>query len=560
MTSSESGPTIRVRVGESSLEVPRGTLAADVLAQAGAFGPEVVAATVDNHLYDLATPLASSATVAPVDQARATGRRVLSLSARYLFLAAAERAAPDVEVSIGPSLPSGQRFRVRDEEGVLIVGKALEDLAGKLERSIASLVDADLRFESQLLSLDAAEALLGPGHPSRERLLAAWPEATVPVLTLGSYHDLKYGVVARSTGRVGALQVTAVENGLIVRWPEETPVQLGEDDHHLLRITNIHRAWNRQVGVATIGDLNHHILYGDIEDCIRITEARHERDLANIAALIAEKRETVRIVTLAGPSSAGKTTTVRRLSLQLKVAGIEPVIIGLDDYYRDRVDCPRDESGEYDFEALEALDLALLQHHLAALQRGEEVRVPHFDFKNERPASKETWRPLVLEPQQILLIEGIHGLNPELTRELPQESCFRLYVNAVSPPDRDHQHRMHTTDLRLLRRIIRDRRYRGTMAAETIERWPSVRRGEERHIFPHAHRAHATFDSSLVFELGVLKTFAWRYLLEVPRSHPSRVRAHGLLELLTPIVPILPDAVPSTSLLREFIGGSTFRY
>ncbi len=556
----ENGTTIRVRVGESSFEVPRGTLAADVLAQAGAFTSKVVAATVDNHLYDLATPLSTSATVAPVEQTRSVGRRVLSLSGRYLFLAAAERVAPELEMRVGPSLPSGQRFLVHEAGGGRVEGAALEELAGKLERSIASLVEADLPFESSLLSLDSAESLLASGHPSRVRLLAAWPEATVSVLTLGNFHDLKYGVVARSTGRVGALEVHSVENGLIIRWPKSSPIELGEDDRHLLEIRSRQRAWNASVGVATIGDLNQRILEGDIEDSIRVAEARHERDIASIAAQIAGLKDTVRIITLAGPSSAGKTTMVRRLSLQLRVAGVEPVIIGLDDYYRDRVDCPRDESGEFDFEALEALDLPLLQNHLGALQRGEPIRVPHFDFKNECPADPETWRPLTLLPRQVLLIEGIHGLNPELTRDLPQESCFRLYVNAVSPPDRDRHHRLSTTDLRLLRRIIRDRRYRGTKATETIERWPSVRRGEERHIFPHAHRAHATFDSALVFELGVLKTFAWRYLLEVPRAHPSRVQAHALLELLTPIVPILPDAVPSTSLLREFIGGSTFRY
>jgi uridine kinase len=290
-----------------------------------------------------------------------------------------------------------------------------------------------------------------------------------------------------------------------------------------------------------------------------VAEALHEKRLAEIADEIADRRDVLRFVFVAGPSSAGKTTFVKRLSVQLKVNGIEPVVIGLDDYYGNREDCPKDENGEYDFEALEALDLRLIDQHLAALYAGEEIGVPKFSFAKGRREEGEG-RPLRTAPGQVALIEGIHGLNPRLIESVPREAVFSIYINALTQLVIDDHNRIFTADARLLRRIVRDRRYRKTPAAETIARWPSVRRGEQKHIFPHQEHADATFNTALVYETSVLKTFAWRYLLEVPRSHPSRTEAHRLLSFLELFVPVFPDAVPHNSVLREFLGGSAFAY
>jgi uridine kinase len=246
--------------------------------------------------------------------------------------------------------------------------------------------------------------------------------------------------------------------------------------------------------------------------------------------------------------------------VQLRVNGIEPVILGLDDYYRPRAEYPLDEDGTPDFEALESLNLDLIDEHLTGLLAGKEVRIPRFDFPRGVPAPRETWRPLRLEDHQVLLMEGIHGLNPRLWRCVPEDARFRIYINALTQLVIDEHNRIFTSDSRLLRRIVRDRRYRGTAAGETLARWPRVRRGEERHIFPFESEADIVFNSALVYETAVLKTFAWRYLLEVPRDSPPRMDAYRLLKFLELFVPVFPDGVPANSVLREFMGGSGFQY
>jgi uridine kinase len=292
---------------------------------------------------------------------------------------------------------------------------------------------------------------------------------------------------------------------------------------------------------------------------IRVSEGFQEKRIADIADAIARRADHVRIVCIAGPSSTGKTTFIKRLSVQLQVNGISPVGVSLDDYYVDRATTPRDAAGEYDYEAFEALRADLLQTHLQGLLAGDAVKLARYEFASG-VSHPNGGKRLQLHPGDVLLLEGIHGLNPALLGSLPAAEVFRIFVCPLTNLPFDRLHRVHASDVRLLRRIVRDRYTRGSDAAGTIQRWPSVRAGERKHIFPFQHHADAVFDTSLVYELSVLKVYAERYLLEVPRDHPSMAVAYALLQLLDSFVTIYPDQVPSTSILREFIGGSAFEY
>jgi len=315
----------------------------------------------------------------------------------------------------------------------------------------------------------------------------------------------------------------------------------------------------RALSVTSVGAFNKACVNGKVTELIRVHEGFHEKAIGQIADTIAAQRDTLRIVCVAGPSSSGKTTFIRRLRVQLQVNGINPVGLSLDDYYLDRERTPRDPHGEYDFEALEALDLPLLAAHLTSLLLGKRQQVARYDFPSGR-SHAEGGPELHLGADRILLLEGIHGLNPAIVSSVPAERVFRIFICPLTQLPFDHLNRNHASDLRLLRRIVRDRHQRATRADQNIERWPSVRLGERRHIFPFQQFADAVFDSSLVYEPAVLKVYAERYLLEVPHNSPAYTTAYRLLRLLDRFITVYPDQVPPTSILREFIGGSGFEY
>jgi uridine kinase len=321
-----------------------------------------------------------------------------------------------------------------------------------------------------------------------------------------------------------------------------------------------HQRWLAAMGVDSVGALSELCIDGRVSQLIRVAEGFHEKRISRIADQIAAARDRIRIISIAGPSSSGKTTFIKRLTVQLQIDGVNPVALSLDDYYVDRDRTPRDEAGEWDFEALEALDLARLQGDVRRLLDGEAVRTPRYDFQAGRslPAGGHE---LQLRPGDALMLEGIHGLNPRLLGAIPQAGeLYRIFIHPATSLPFDRLTRVSTTDLRLLRRIVRDRHQRGYKAAENIARWPSVQAGEREHIFPFQHEADAVFDSSLVYEPAVLKIFAERYLLEVPPDHPAYPTAHRLRYLVDSFVSIHPEHVPPTSLVREFIGGSGFEY
>lgn len=327
----------------------------------------------------------------------------------------------------------------------------------------------------------------------------------------------------------------------------------------LTMMTEPQQTWLRTMGIESVGDFNQACVSGDVSSLIRVSEGFHEKRIADIAQVIAEQHTDVRVVCIAGPSSTGKTTFIKRLSVQLQVAGVRPVGVSLDDYYVDRVDTPKTDDGEYDFEAFEALDSDLLQAQLAGLLDGQGVALARYDFSTglSHPKGGEE---IALGAKDVLLLEGIHGLNPRLLESLPEASVFRVFVCPLAQLPFDRVSRVHPSDVRLLRRIVRDRYHRGYDAAATIDRWPSVRRGERAHIFPFQHLADAIFDTSLLYEPSVLRVYAERYLFEVPVDDAAYSTAYRLLGLLSRFVPIYPDHVPPTSILREFIGESGFEY
>jgi len=519
----------------------------------------VVAALLDRRPVSLGERVTSPCAVEAVTTATADGERIHRRGVALLLLEAARRVDPTVELAFGHSLGFGQRVRVRGR-----IKDELPALAARLEAELAELVAADLPVREELWYVDEArEYFTDAGWPEVSALLEAWLTPLVPVSTFGQVHALALDPVGPSAGALGGARVLPEDGELLLVYPPASAARPVDDAELrrtraiLQRMTSVQERWLDALGVDSVGAFNRLCVGGKVSDLIRVAEGYHERRVSEIADQI--RQSGARLVAIAGPSSSGKTTFIKRLRTQLQVLGATPYELSLDDYYVDRERTPRDASGEYDFEAFDALEVELLTDHLGRLCGGEEVELPRYDFR--RGASvRKTGRTVQLGAHDVLLAEGIHGLNPRLAELVPSGAAFAVFVCPLTQLPFDRLSRVHTSDVRLLRRIVRDRHGRGHDAASSIARWPSVRAGERRHIFPYQHRADAVFDTSLIYELSVLKVYAQRYLLEVPTSHPSYTMAYRLQQLLERFVPIYPDHVPPTSIVREFIGASGFEY
>lgn len=519
----------------------------------------VVAALIDRRPVSLGERVTSPCTIAAITPATADGERIHRRGLALLLLEAARRVDPTVELAFGHSLGFGQRVRVRGR-----IKDELPALAARLEDELAALVAADLPVREELWYVDEArEYFTDAGWPEVGALLESWLGPLVPVSTFGQVHALALDPVGPSAGALGGARVLPEDGELLLVYPPVSAARPVDDDELrrtraiLQRMTSVQERWLDALGVDSVGAFNRLCVGGKVSDLIRVAEGYHERRVSEIADQI--RHSGARLVAIAGPSSSGKTTFIKRLRTQLQVLGATPYELSLDDYYVDRERTPRDASGEYDFEAFDALEVELLTDHLGRLCGGEEVELPRYDFR--RGASvRKTGRTVQLGADDVLLAEGIHGLNPRLAELVPAGAVFAVFVCPLTQLPFDRLSRVHTSDVRLLRRIVRDRHGRGHDAASSIARWPSVRAGERRHIFPYQHRADAVFDTSLIYELSVLKVYAQRYLLEVPTAHPSYTMAYRLQQLLERFVPIYPDHVPPTSIVREFIGASGFEY
>jgi len=397
------------------------------------------------------------------------------------------------------------------------------------------------------------------GEREKAQLLTRRQKDYLTLYNLRGSRDYFHGYMVPSTGYLRCFALHPWPPGFVLQYPRRhRPTELLPvlDYPQLTAIFREYGEWLRLLGVASVSGLNEAIANGRIREIILVSEALHEQRIAQVADQIARQRSEVRLVLVAGPSAAGKTTFSKRLSVQLLAHGIRPFPLAMDNYFVDREKTPRDEYGHYDFEALNALDVPLFNQHLLALMRGEEVQIPRFNFNTGRRGKGGT---VQLGPDHIIIIEGIHGLNPRLVSSVPRERAFRIFISALTQLNIDRHNRVPTTDTRLVRRIVRDATYRGYTAEETLNRWESVRRGEKRYIFPYQEHADVVFNSALVYELAVLKPLAEPLLLQVKPYSPRRVEAKRLLAFLQWFQPCGPDMIPDNSILREFTGSSILR-
>jgi uridine kinase len=518
---------------------------------------DILAALVNRRMVMLDFPLRGlHVELEAVRTSTREGEAVARRTASLLLLESTRELYPEVRLVVGQSLGGGYFYRwladrAPSEQEVASILRRMEELCAE-----------DRPFVRQVMTLEQAEATFrAQGQESKLQLLATHRGSTVPVVSCGEVVDIVHGPVAPSAGRIRGFSLVPYEDGVLLRFPRN-----GDAAHlppllpqpRLFAAYRETRRWNEVLGVAHVGSLNRLCLSGEISEVIRIAEGFHEKKIAEIADRIASCRDRVRLVLVAGPSSSGKTTFIRRLGIQLRVNGIRPVGLSLDNFFVDREQTPMGPDGKPDWEALEALDLPLFNAGLTALLRGEEVELPRYDFTLGRRVARDRWARHHLAHDEVLLVEGIHGLNPRLTEAVPDGMKFRVFISALTQLTLDDHNRIFTSDSRLLRRIVRDRLFRNHPATRTLEMWGSVRRGEARGIFPFQEGADAMFNSALVYEPAVLKVFAERFLLEVPRERPAYTEAYRLLKFLAWFVPVFQDDVPSTSILREFIGGSPF--
>jgi uridine kinase len=434
-----------------------------------------------------------------------------------------------------------------------------EEIA-RLEKRMHEIVAADEPIIKQRTALETArEIFTRQGYDDKLRLLKYRTKDYLTIYKLRDTTDYFYGYMVPSTGYLRYFRVRERQPGFVLHFPRRSrPGDLMgySDAPKLFTVFREHAEWMRIMDVEDVAALNHAIETDRIREVMLVNEALHEHRIADIAELIGQRRGQVRTVLVAGPSSSGKTTFAKRLSIQLLSQGLRPVAIGLDNYFVDRERTPKDARGEYDFEALGALDLALFNDDLLKLMDGQEVQLPRYNFKTGR---RETGERLFVTRDHIIVIEGIHGLNPALVPQIPPESLFRIYVSALTQLNIDRHNRVPTTDTRLVRRIVRDSATRGYTARDTISRWEAVRAGENRNIFPYQENADVMFNSALVYEHAVLKPLVEPLLRQIRPGSPEYIEADRLLAFLEWFLPCSSEHVPDNSLLREFIGGSTLR-
>jgi uridine kinase len=551
---------VRIKYRGETLEVPESTTLHSIASSKGEGkkGWEApIAAIVDGRLMSLEANVYEGADIVPVYAWDEHGDIVYKRSLTVLLQAASKLLYPDVRLMIGQSLAGGYFYKW---EGNPPPG---EDSAARLEQQMRTLVEEDLPIRQERCGMTrAVEKFREAGMDDRVMLMRTWWHETIRLVRLGEYSDIYHGPVAPSTGGLQYFALRVYPPGMILKFPEgrkgENPSKKLWVVKQLFDVYMETYEWNKIIGISNIGQLNDCVLGDAIDELIRVAEGLHEKKIASIADMAA--RKNARVILIAGPSSSGKTTFGKRLGVQLKVAGKNPVLLSIDDYYVDREKTPKDEKGDHDFESIYAVDLPLLNQHLSELLRGNEVLTPRYSFEKGTRQPESKWQPMKLGGSDVLTIEGIHALNDKLTSSIPAGDKLKIYVSALSQLGLDDANRISTTDVRFLRRLVRDRLYRGYSAEETIAKWPSVKRGEARNIFPFQGEADVMFNSTLPYELSVLRVYAEKFLLEVPKGSPSFMEAYRLLKFLDLLVPIFPDRVPHNSIIREFIGGSFFHY
>ena len=514
-----------------------------------------VSARVNNKVEGMHYRVYNSKDVEFLDMASASGSRAYTRTLFFVLCKAVQDIYPNTDVVI--DIPVSNGFYVDIRLGRPVV----EEDVNILRRRMQEIIDAKMPIRRYMVPTEDAIALFQEkGDVEKVKLLKTSGSIYTTYYKIGEYVDFYYGTLLTNTSGLYLFGLEKYYDGMLLRIPSlKDPDKLGEmtKQDKMFDIFKEHHRWQDILGIRTVGDSNQAIEAGHATDIINISEALQEKKIAMIAEEIAS-RQGVKLVLLAGPSSSGKTTSCKRLSIQLAVNGLKPLQISLDDYFVDRDRTPKDDNGEYDFESIYALNLDLLNEQFNALFRGEEVELPKYDFPSGK--SVKSGKKLKMEPNNVLVVEGIHALNPELTAHIPQEQIYRVYASALTTILLDNHNYIPTTDNRLLRRIIRDYKYRGVSAQETIHRWPSVRAGENKWIFPYQENADAMFNTAMLYELSVIKMQAEPLLQQVPENCEEHAEAYRLLKFLKYFKGIPYNNLPPTSLLREFLGGSSFHY
>ncbi|HNT23045.1 MAG TPA: nucleoside kinase [Anaerolineales bacterium] len=520
----------------------------------------IVGAVVNGELRELTYPIKMESRVKPVTMGESDGMLIYRRCLTFLLDAAFEELFPEAVLTVDHSISSGGYYCEVKQRPPLN-----EEELAQLEAQMRALVAADLPFLKREAPISEAIAYFqAKGYDDKARLLAHRQKDYLTLYRINDHQDYYHGYMVPSTGYLRWFNLELVNGGFTLRFPRRhNPTRLLPMPEYskLLATFKLYGQWLNRLGIASVGALNDAIQAGRINEVILVSEALHEQHVADIASQINARCQPgspnqVRIILIAGPSSSGKTTLSKRLTIQLLSQGISPYPLEMDNYFVDREHTPLDAEGKPDFESLGALNTRQLAHDLRLLVEGQVVRIPHFDFKKGR---SEPGEEIQLQPGQVIILEGIHGLNPALLPDFPVEHTFRLYASALTQLNLDRHNRISTTDTRLIRRIVRDARERGYTARDTIQRWESVRRGEKRNIFPYQENADVMFNSALAYELSALKALAEPLLRQVPFATPEHIEAKRLLALLEWFEPITTELLPDNSILREFIGGSSLK-
>jgi len=533
------------------LSGPRGARVGEFL-ETLEYDSQLIAAVVNGDLRELTYPINIESRVIPVTMSDADGARIYRRSLTFLLEMAFSDLFPDAVLFVDHSVASGGYYCQVTGRGPLS-----EAEIGALKAHMQELVKSNLPFERMEVPLkDAIEYFHSRGYEDKVRLLSYRKKNYLTLYRFGERMDYHHGYMVPSTGYLKWFDLMSTEGGFTLRYPRRhkpNEILPMPDYPRLLGTFLQYGDWLAKLGIENVGALNNAIQSGRSDQVVLVSEAFHENNLARIANQVVDQHDRSRIILIAGPSSAGKTTTSRRLTVQLLALGISPFPLELDNYFLDRDQTPLGEDGKPDFEAIEALDLPLIAEQLSRLIRGEEVQLPRYNFKTGLRDDGELIR---LKNGQPIILEGIHGMDPRLIPESLSNRAFRIYVSALTQLNLDRHNRVSTTDTRLIRRIVRDARERGYTAAQTIGRWESVRRGGKRHIFPFQENANVMFNSALAYELAALKPFAEPLLRQVPYGTPEYIEAKRLLAFLEWFLPLDIDLVPETSIVRELLGGS----
>jgi len=542
---------------QKTVSCASGTKASDLIEHFGIPASQIAAVRENNEIRPLGTSLLVNAALGPVMLDSPEGVMIYRRTLSFVLAKAARNIFPNDGVYVGHSLGNSYYYTLSSHE------KPKQSDIENLAKEMQKLVKENLPITFKYMAYEEAVMLFKAHNQTDTALLLEQRSSSyIRVNECQEYIDIYVQPLLQSTGMLTAFELMPYQDGFLLRFPgigKGDVIEPFTDEPQIFKVYSEYKKWGKIIGVRVVGELNSRIAGRKIKEYIRIAEAHQAREMGDIARQIYEKHESIKMVLIAGPSSSGKTTSAKRLEVELMVSGLKPIAISLDDYYRGTADTPKDEKGEPDYECLEALDVPFLNEQLQALYRGEEITLPVYEFKtgSRKPGGG---RKIKLESDNILIVEGIHGLNDALTHSIDRSTKFKIYVSALTQLNLDDHNRIPTSDNRLLRRMTRDSQFRGMDAAGTIKMWPKVQAGERKYIFPFQNSADAAFNSALDYELSVFKYFVDPLLRAIKPGRAEYAEAVRLLSFLENFTPIPPQYVPGTSILREFIGDSEFRY